>query len=60
MDEKVVDYLALIAQVAAEDRAERNTGSVLPEVSEEQVVDYLAVSKAWQEKRGWMDSGKID
>ena len=60
MDEKAVDYLDLIAQAEAEDRAERNTRGILPEASGEQVVDYLAVSKAWQEERGWMDSWKKD
>ena len=60
MDEKVVDYLDLIARAAEEDRAERNIRNVLPEPAGEQVVDYLAVSKAWQEDRGWMDNGKKD
>ena len=60
MDEKVVDYLDLIARAAAENRAERSTGNVLPKLAGEQVVDYLAVSKAWQEDQGWMDCGKKD
>lgn len=60
MDENAVDYLDLIARAAEEDRAERNKGSVMPEPAGEQAVDYLAVSKAWQEDRGWMDSGKKD
>ena len=56
MSEKVVDYLEQIARAAAEDRAERDVESVLPEPAGEQVVDYLAVSRAWQEDRGWMDN----
>ena len=58
MSGKAVDYLDLIARAAAEDRAERDQESVLPEPAGEQVVDYLAVSKAWKEQRGWMDNGK--
>lgn len=54
--EKVVDYLDLIARAAAEERAERDEESVLPEPAGEQVVDYLAVSRAWKEERGWMDN----
>lgn len=56
MSEKAVDYLELIARAAAENQAERDVESVLPEPAGEQVVDYLAVSKAWQEDRGWMDN----
>ena len=56
MNEKPVDYLELIARAAAEDRAECK--SVMPEPAGEQVVDYMAVSKAWQEQLGRMDSGK--
>lgn len=52
----VVDYLDLIARAAAEERAERDEESVLPEPAGEQVVDYLAVSRAWKEERGWMDN----
>ena len=54
--EKVVDYLDLIARAASEERAERDEESVLPEPAGEQVVDYLAVSRAWKEERGWMDN----
>ena len=54
--EKVVDYLDLIARAAAEERAERDEESVLPEPAGEQGVDYLAVSRAWKEERGWMDN----
>ena len=54
--EPIVDYLDLIARAAEEDRAQRNVDSVLPEPAGEQIVDYLAVSKAWQEDRGWMDN----
>ena len=56
MNDKAVDYLELIARAAAEDRAERDVESVLSEPAGEQVVDYLAVSKAWQEERGRMDN----
>lgn len=56
MSEKVVDYLDLIARAAAEDRAEQDRKAVLPEPAGEQVVDYMAVSKAWKEERGWMDN----
>ena len=56
MSEKVVDYLDLIARAAAEDRAKREQKAVLPEPAGEQVVDYMAVSKAWKEERGWMDN----
>ena len=58
MSGKAVDYLDLIACASEEERAQRNVESVLPEPAGEQVVDYLAVSKAWQEERGWMDNGK--
>ena len=58
--EPVVDYLDLVARAAAEDRAERDQESVLPEPAGEQVVDYLAVSKTWKEQRGWMDNRKND
>ena len=51
-----VDYLDLIARAAAEDRAEREQKAVLPEPAGEQVVDYLAVSKAWKEERGRTDN----
>ena len=54
--EPIVDYLDMIARVTVEDRAERDQESVLPEPAGEQVVDYLAVSKAWKEDRGWMDA----
>lgn len=54
--EKVVDYLDLIARAAVEERAERDEESVLPEPAGEQVVDYLAVSRVWKEERGWMDN----
>lgn len=55
-----VDYLDLIARVEAEDRAGREENSLLPEPAGEQVVDYLAVSKQWEEVKGLMtaDSGK--
>ena len=56
MSDKAVDYLDMIARAAAEDRAERDRETVLPEPAGEQVVDYLAVSKAWKEGRGWMDN----
>ncbi len=58
--EPVVDYLDLIARAAEEERAQRNVDSVLPEPAGEQIVDYLAVSKAWQEDRGWMDNDEKD
>ena len=51
-----MDYSELIGRAAAEDRAERDPEAVLPEPAGEQVVDYLAVSKAWKEGRGWMDN----
>ena len=35
---------------------EREQKAVLPEPAGEQVVDYLAVSKAWKEERGRMDN----
>ena len=54
--ESVVDYLDLIARAAEEDLAQRNVDFVLPGPAGEQIVDYLAVSKAWQEDRGWMDN----
>ena len=55
-----VDYLDLIARVEAEDRAGREEDSLLPEPAGEQVVDYLAVSKQWEEVKGIMtnDSGQ--
>lgn len=56
MSDKAVDYLHMIARAAAEDRAERDQETVLPEPAGEQVVDYLAVSEAWKEGRGWMDN----
>ena len=49
-----VDYLDLIAKVEAEDRARREEDSLLPEPAGEQVVDYLAVSKQWEEVKGMM------
>ena len=55
-----VDYLDLIARVEAEDRAGREEDSLLPEPAGEQVVDYTAVSKQWEEVKGIMtnDSGQ--
>ena len=55
-----VDYLDLIARVEAEDRAGREEDSLLPEPAGEQVVDYMAVSKQWDEVKGIMmnDSGQ--
>ncbi len=50
-----MDYLELIARAAEEDKAVRGGETVLPEPAGEKVVDYLAVSKALKEKRGWMD-----
>lgn len=54
--DRVVDYLDLVARAAVEDRVGRDQKSVLPEPAGEQMVDYLAVSKAWKENRGWMDN----
>ena len=56
MSEKVVDYIDLVSRYDAEERASRGEQVVLPEPAGEQVVDYLAVSKAWKEERGWMDN----
>ena len=56
LSQKAVDYLDLISRAAAEDRAERDQETVMPEPAGEPVVDYLAVSKAWKEERGWMDN----
>ena len=56
MNKDCVDYLELIARAAEEDKAERGGEAVLPEPAGEKVVDYLAVSKAWKEERGWMDN----
>ena len=58
--DKVVDYLAVVARAAEEDHARQNADGVLPEPAGEQVVDYMAVSKAWKEERGWMDNGKVE
>lgn len=58
MKEKVVDYLEMISRAAEENRAQRNVESVLPESAGEKIVDYMAVSKAWKEERGWMDNRK--
>ena len=58
--EPVVDYLDLIARATEEDRAQRNVENDLPESAGEQIVDYIAVSKAWQEGRGWMDNDAED
>ena len=58
--EPIVDYLDLIARATEEDLAQRNVDSVLPEPAGEQIVDYLAVSKAWQEDRGRMDNDAED
>ena len=60
MSDKTVDYLDLVARAAAGDRAERDQETVMPEPAGEQVVDYMAVSKAWKEERGWMDNGEKD
>ena len=49
-------FVAIIARAAEEDKAERGGEAVLPEPAGEQVVDYMAVSKAWKEERGWMDN----
>ena len=56
--ESVVDYLDMIARASEEERAQRNVESILPEPAGQQVVDYMAVSKAWKEERGWMDNTK--
>ena len=56
--DKVVDYLAVVARAAEEDRARQNADGVLPEPAGEQVVDYLAVSDAWKEKCGWMNNDR--
>ena len=56
--ETVVDYLAVVGQAAEEEKAGRKDESILPEPAGEKVVDYLAVSEAWKENRGWMDNGK--
>ena len=55
-----VDYLNLIARAEAEDRTGREEEPLLPEPAWEQVVDYLAVSKQWEEVKGLMtaDSGQ--
>ena len=55
-----VDYLSLISRLAQEERADRKDRSVLPEPVGEQVVDYLAVSKAWKEDPGRMVNGQQD
>lgn len=60
MSDKTVDYLDLVARAAAEDHTERDQETVMPEPAGEQVVDYMAVSKAWKEERGWMDNGEKD
>ncbi len=54
--DRVVDYLDLVARAAAEERAERDQEALMPEPAGEQMVDYIAVSKAWKENRGWMDN----
>ena len=55
-----VDYLNLIARAEAEDRTGREKESLLPEPTGERVVDYLTVSKQWEEVKGIMtnDSGQ--
>ena len=55
MSDPVVDYLDAVTRFDAEARKEREGEAVLPEAAGERVVDYLAVSKAWKEERGWMD-----
>ena len=55
-----VDYLSLISRLAQEERADRKDRFVLPEPAGEQVVDYLAVSKAWKEDPGWMVNSQQD
>lgn len=47
-----------IARAAEEERAARGEESVMPEPAGAPVVDYLAVSQAWKEKRGWMEQVK--
>lgn len=58
MSDKTVNYEELISHTAEEDWSQRNVEIDLPQSVGEQIVDYLAVSKAWKEERGWMDSGK--
>ena len=41
----------LVSRFDAEERASRGEQVVLPEPAGEQVVDYLAVSKLWKEKK---------
>ena len=56
--DNVVDYMDLIARASEEERAQRDAESILPEPAGERVVDYMAVSEAWKEQRGWMDNRK--
>ena len=48
--EPVVDYLDAVARFAAEERDARVDPAVMPEPAGEQVVDYLAVSRAWEKE----------
>ena len=56
----VVDYMDLIARAAAEERAERDQESILPEQAGARVVDYMAVSKAWKDQQGRMEHQEND
>ena len=55
-----VDYMDLIARASEIERVKRNVESVLPEPAGQQVVDYMAVSDAWKEERGWMENRKCE
>ena len=48
---KVVNYLDMIARAAEEERKEDDEEVVMPEPKGEKVVDYLAVSAAWKKRR---------
>ena len=50
MNEKAVDYLDLMARTAAEERANQGIDNGMPEPEEEPAVDYLAMSRIWQEE----------
>ena len=60
MSNPVVDYLDAVARFDAEARKEREGEALLPEPAGEKIVDYLAVSLAWKEERGWMDQDEKD
>ncbi len=57
-ENNIVDYMDIIARASEEERVKRNVESVLPEPVGQQIVDYMAVSKAWKEERDWMDNTK--